>query len=350
MGFRKDFLDCLSGLTPEKPPLTEYMMFWPECDALYLPHMNGKSYAEYFGLGSFLSVPCDFNPYPLYEEEILSQNGRFVTKRDALGITCTLEKDSSAMPHFIEFPIKDRNSFLRYAERLDANDAARFAHLPGFWRRAGTYDCPTQMISRGIFAFLRDFIKFEDLMLLFCDEPDLIAEMTAFHGDFLIALWGKALSFGVPDLVYFGEDMAYKNGPMVSPAMVREFIFPQWKRVIDMLKRRGVRHIVFDSDGNVMPVLDMVADAGFTCILPLERTAGMDGEIVRERYPTLGMIGGVDKLNLAKGGDALREEAQKAARLYRTGRYIPSCDHSVPPIVSFENYCKYLEYLKEDLK
>ena len=79
MGFRKDFLDCLSGLTPEKPPLTEYMMFWPECDALYLPHMNGKSYAEYFGLGSFLSVPCDFNPYPLYEEEILSQNGRFLS-------------------------------------------------------------------------------------------------------------------------------------------------------------------------------------------------------------------------------------------------------------------------------
>ena len=347
MGFRKDFLDCLEGKAPEHFPLTEYMMFWPECDGEYLPKMGGKTYSEYFGVQTILPVPCDFNPYPLFEEKILGEDERHITKTDALGITCTVEKNSSAMPHYIEFPIKDSDSFHRYAERLDAACEQRFAGLKAFDEWQKTQDRPTQLTARGIFAFFRDFIKFDDLMFLFCDEPDLIAEMAQFHGDFLLKLWGRALDFHVPDIVYFGEDMAYKSGPMISPAMVREFIFPHWKRVIAMLKSRGVKHIICDSDGNVMPILDLITEAGFTCILPLERAAGMDGEVVREKYPTLGMIGGVDKLELAKGDREIRREAEKAARLYRAGRYIPSCDHSVPPIVPFENYAAYIRYIKE---
>ena len=96
-------------------------------------------------------------------------------------------------------------------------------------------------------------------------------------------------------------------------------------------------------------MLPLAVKAGFTVIMPMERAAGMDGERVRELYPQLGLIGGVDKLELAKGKEYIDAEIEKAKRLYKTGRYIPSCDHSVPPIVSFENYSYYIENLKKAL-
>lgn len=340
-------MDCLAGKMPDKLPLMEYMMFWPECDREYLPRMNGKNYADFFGLGQISVAPCNFNPLPLFEEVILEEDEKHITKRDALGITCMLEKNSSAMPHYIDFPIKDKASFREYAKRLNPLDEQRFTGLKKFKADQREQDCPTQFISRGIFAFFRDFIQFEELMFMFYDSPNLIEEMACFQGDFLLQLWGKALDEYVPDLVYFGEDMAYKNGPMISPSMVRQYIYPQWVRVNDMLKSRGVKHIILDSDGNIMPILDLIVDAGFTCILPLERVSGMDGEIIRKRYPDLGLIGGVNKLELAKGDNEIRAEAENASRLYQTGKYIPSCDHSVPPIVSFDNYCKYIQYLKK---
>lgn len=75
----------------------------------------------------------------------------------------------------------------------------------------------------------------------------------------------------------------------------------------------------------------------------------MDPEIVRERFPELSLIGGVDKLQLAKGKKEIDRELDKIERLYAKGRYLPSCDHSVPPIISFENYNYYFTEMKRRL-
>ena len=50
-----------------------------------------------------------------------------------------------------------------------------------------------------------------------------------------------------------------------------------------------------------MDILPIAIEAGFTAILPIERAANMDAEVLREKFPNLTLIGGVDKLELAKG-------------------------------------------------
>lgn len=53
-----------------------------------------------------------------------------------------------------------------------------------------------------------------------------------FQTDFTIKLWAKALSDTDPDIVWLGEDMAYKNGPMISPDFIKELIVPQYKKIV----------------------------------------------------------------------------------------------------------------------
>jgi len=68
-------------------------------------------------------------------------------------------------------------------------------------------------------------------MMLFYDDKELVAEMFELQVDFMMKLWEKALNDIEVDMVYIGEDMAYKNGPMVSRDFFEELIFPQYKKL-----------------------------------------------------------------------------------------------------------------------
>ena len=350
MSYRSDFLKVMSGERPEKFPATEYMMFWPETQEEYEKDTGTRDLAGYFGVATPINIPYNFCAVPPFEEKVYEETETHITKRNGEGIIYKLEKNSSAMPHYIEFPIKDRASFHEYCKRLDWKSEERVPDLTEFIRCVQRDDILTQITIRGPFAFLRDFIKFEDLMILFIDEPEFIEEMVTFHTEFVIGLFGRVFGQFVPDIVCLGEDMAYKTASMISPAMVEEFICPAWDKIISFVKEAGVKHVFLDSDGHTADIIPLAVRSGFTAVSPIERAAGMDPETLRARFPKLGLIGGVDKLELAKGKAEIDAELGKAERVYRTGRYIPSCDHSVPPIVSFSNYNYYISELKKRLK
>ena len=81
----------------------------------------------------------------------------------------------------------------------------------------------------------------------------------------------------------------------------------------------------------------------------MENAAGMDIVKVRSEFPKLQMIGGVDKLNIAKGPEGIDFEIDRVKKIINMGGYIPSFDHSVPPIIPYANYKYYIEKLKDAL-
>ena len=52
---------------------------------------------------------------------------------------------------------------------------------------------------------------------------------------------------------------------------------------------------------------------------------------------------------LAQGPEAMDRELARVAPLVREGGYVPSTDHSIPPDVSFPNYCCFMEKLRSIL-
>ena len=150
------------------------------------------------------------------------------------------------------------------------------------------------------------------------------------------------------DFAYFWEDMAYKNGSLISPQMFREYLIPRYRSITQLLRDNGINIILVDSDGDTRQLIPLWIESGINGQYPLEATANMDAVRLREEYPNFILIGNVDKRALAKNKEAIEEElSKKIPYLLSRGGYFPAIDHFVPPDVSFKNYMYYLECLRE---
>jgi uroporphyrinogen decarboxylase len=109
------------------------------------------------------------------------------------------------------------------------------------------------------------------------------------------------------------------------------------------LRRSGCDIIILDSDGYIGELIPIWIENGINCTIPLEIAAGNDPVEFRKRFgKSISFIGGIDKRKIAKGGDDLKEEMERIIPfMLQDGGYIPSCDHGVPPDISWRNFLEY---------
>jgi hypothetical protein len=101
-----------------------------------------------------------------------------------------------------------------------------------------------------------------------------------------------------------------------------------------------------DTDGNPDKITPGMINAGVNMLFPFEVAAGCDVNAWREKYPSLGFMGGIDKRVLAQDKKAIDNELERIRPAVERGRYIPDLDHLVPDDVSWENYCYFATQLK----
>ncbi|MDD2711109.1 MAG: uroporphyrinogen decarboxylase family protein [Verrucomicrobiae bacterium] len=156
---------------------------------------------------------------------------------------------------------------------------------------------------------------------------------------------------GIPvDNIHFGEDICFKNGPMMNPAHFHEIVVPRYDRVTDLAKRYGYHTVSVDSDGNLTAILEDWLDGGVNFFFPLEVQAGMDVNILQNKYNGKAVwMGGINKYRLAATKKEIAAELERVKLALKGGGYIPTLDHNVPHDVSFKNYLDYLELKQEIL-
>jgi uroporphyrinogen-III decarboxylase len=86
----------------------------------------------------------------------------------------------------------------------------------------------------------------------------------------------------------------------------------------------------------------MFVDAGIDGFNPLERRAGMDAVKIRERFPRVVLIGGMDNTGTLIHGPAERIEAE-ARELIDMGREggVIIGTHSISPEIPLDHFCVY---------
>jgi len=199
------------------------------------------------------------------------------------------------------------------------------------------------------YGYLREWVGSERILYMFYDDPVLIEDMMEQVLYLEIEVIKRTLKDIKVQQATFWEDMCYKAGPLISPTMVRKFMLPRYKKITDLLHSYGVDVIYLDSDGNVEQLLPLWLEVGINRIWPFEVAAGNDVVAVRKKYgKDLIIAGGIDKRALIKGKKAIREEViSKVPFLLEKGGYFPSVDHVVPSDVTFENYCYYINLMRE---
>jgi uroporphyrinogen decarboxylase len=206
------------------------------------------------------------------------------------------------------------------------------------------------MISQGLiggYMYLRSLMGPADLLYKFYDAPELIhACMKAWFdlSDFIIA---KHQRYVTLDELFLAEDICYNHGPLISPDMMREFLFPYYRQLIANVRTRQLDksrplYIHIDTDGDARPVIPVYKEIGVNVMSPFEAASGCDVVEIGRQHPDLAMFGGIDKRVLATTPveiDAMLDYILPAMRA--RGGYIPTSDHGVPEEVSLENYRHY---------
>jgi len=288
---------------------------------------------------------------PYYEPRIISEDERTVTLINTMGQTVKYIKDSlTRMPMFLDWPVKDRATWNEHKKRLDPNTPERWpSDWNAFVQKMNGKSEPLSLEVGSFYGFLREWVGSERILYMFYDNPGLIEDMM----EQILYLETEVIKRVLKDIkvqqATFWEDMCYKTGPLISPAMVRKFMMPRYKKITDLLHSYGVDVIYLDCDGNLNELIPLWLEAGINLIWPFEVAAGNDAVALRKKYGKDLIIGGtIDKRALIKGKEAIREEVMsKVPFLLEQGGYFPSVDHAVPPDVTFENYCYYINLMRE---
>lgn len=128
----------------------------------------------------------------------------------------------------------------------------------------------------------------------------------------------------------------------------RPFLLPQWffEETIERWQSEGLPADVDIGEFFGFHRYELIP----VCVglYPFEVAAGSDAVATRKKYgEKLAIIGNIDKRALAKGKKDIEEEVMsKVPPLLASGGYMPFVDHAVPPDVPFDNFCYYMELIK----
>jgi hypothetical protein len=297
------------------------------------------------------AIPVNCGPCPPIEPTVIEEDDEFVVHTDSWGIVRKDFKGHVSMSTFLDFPVKDRADWQQFKERwLDPDDPARldgnWRELCAEWRSRGI---PVQLGAYpdvGVFGTLRWLLGDEDGLIAFYTMPDLVHEIMDHMTGIYLTVFEQVAREVQVDVIHLWEDMCSRNGPLISPAFWDEFIGPNYRRIKAFAERHNIPLISVDTDGNPDLIAGRMMRDGVNLLFPMEVAAGCDVNDWQRKYPTLGMMGGVDKRALAAGPAAIDRELARIRPALERGRYIPALDHLVPDDVSWENYCHYAWALK----
>ena len=244
------------------------------------------------------------------------------------GIVASMDDYERVRPHLFPWPVVDHDYWARWAEQQQAGDAVvSFAIFGYFW-------------------FPRELLGIQEHLYAFYDQPDLMHRMNRDVAEYHLRIVDEVCRTCTPDFIMISEDMSYNHGPMLSEGLFDEFMKPYYQRIVGPLQDRGIL-VFIDSDGDITEPWPWFEGAGLDGIWPLERQAGVDVAVLRERHPRARFMGTFDKMTMSRGEAAMRAEFERLLPVAAQGGLIVCCDHQTPPEVSYQDYQLYLSLFRE---
>lgn len=296
---------------------------------------------------------CEAGFAPRFEEKLIEDRGDTEVVRDFAGrhVLYFKGRRSGFMPEYLVHPVRDYKTWEEAVKwRLNPASQERYTDLDERMTKAKACAAEGEMIFQNLvggYMYLRSLMGPAEVLYMFYDAPDLVHDCmrTWFElADAVIACHQEHVTL---DVVFLAEDICYNHGPLISPDLMREFLFPYYQQLLRNIKGRQIdrtRHlyIQIDTDGYAVPVISIYKEIGMDAMLPFEVASGCDVVAVGRQYPELVILGGIDKRILAKSkADIDREVERILPVMRRRGGYIPTCDHGVPAEVPYENYVHF---------
>lgn len=308
---------------------------------------EGRGSVEaYFGVDPSWYVPISVELEPPFSGPVKvleeKENSRVVEHPDGM-IAEEGKGGVVSIPKYIKMPISGREDWKRFKDRLDPHSPGRDRDWISIGEKARRSQVPVGVFVGSFFGWIRNWVGFEQLALMMYDDPELVEEMVETLTQVMLVQLEACLRECEVDFAHVWEDICFRGGPMISPAMFRDIVGPRVKRVCDLLRQHGVDVIWVDCDGDIRPLVPIWLEAGLNCMFPLEVHCGSDPVALREQYGRQILLrGGLEKFRFTKGKEEILAELKRVEKVFEEGGYIPHGDHRIPRDVPYENYRYYI--------
>jgi uroporphyrinogen decarboxylase len=167
----------------------------------------------------------------------------------------------------------------------------------------------------GMMETLYEAVGIEQFMYLIYDDPSFIRRIMDLQKKFLTELAKFLIQERNVEVVIFGDDSAYKKGPMMSVKHFKQYIFPRYKSIINTIHKHGGKALLH-SDGDTHLLVSGWVDAGIDGIHPWEPTAGWTLAEAKDTWgEKVAILGNIDCNTLTYGPpERIRREVVQAIR------------------------------------
>lgn len=302
----------------------------------------GKSYrvADYFDWDAVL---VDDRSAPGYRVETLDAAGEYF--RDQWG---TIRKVSSELVHHpTEAAIKSEKDLDNW-KPPDPDESWRYEKLKELVRE---YKGQRAIIASfpDPFDVANDVRGASDHFMDFIRNPDLIDRLSGLIRDYYLQYIRNCIETGA-EIIFITGDYAATKWPMLSREHFAKHVIPVLKALVEEARKLGA-YVLKHTDGNIMPIFDLIVDTGIHGIHPLDPLAGIDlGEVKKKFGHKVCLLGNVDcAYTLSEGStEEVHEDVKRCIRQAAAGGgFICMSSNSIHSGVKPENYIQMVKAIHE---
>jgi hypothetical protein len=313
-----------------------------------------KSWSKFWG--TLTPLVFDFFPAEMPGEIKFNRkiDGQYeILEYETGAITRQLNDNDNiySMPEFIKYHVRDGQSWQAYKKLISPLQKWSAEKIEQHCKKFDNRSYPLFMSLKSTWGFVRDIAGAENACTLLYDNPDLVGEIIDWQHkirkEFLFPLVERLK----PEIVQLSEDCCYNHGMLISPKHFERFCVPIYREISSLADSYGADMFAVDTDGKIDELVPMLDNCGANATYPVEAKSCNNLIDLRRKFPKFIFIGWLEKEVINQGNENLIEDEidSKVLPMLKRGRYFPNIDHSIQPLCTFKNMCRFMNHLHKTL-
>ncbi len=200
------------------------------------------------------------------------------------------------------------------------------------------------MPAGGLLANVMQIIGYERLSYMSIEDPKLLKTIFDSVGERLVKLFEGFGSFAAVGAQIVNDDMGFKTATLVSPDMLREYVFPWHKKLVEVCHKHG-QAAILHACGNVNDVYEDIIACGWDAKHSFEDIIMPVQEFKQKYGKRITPLGGFDMDLISRSAP---EEIRKHTRFLidncgKDGFYAVGTGNSVADYIPTENFLTMAE-------
>jgi len=198
--------------------------------------------------------------------------------------------------------------------------------------------------SSGVLENVMWLLGYEGISYLLHEDERLVADMFDAVGSRIVEFLDKSAAFDVVGGVNLGDDLGFRTQTLISPAALREFVFPWHKRIVEAVHRHG-KPAILHACGNVSEVMEDIIACGWDARHSFEDAIEPVWEAKARWGGRIALLGGfdMDKLCRMTPREVRKHTRFLIERCAPGGGWALGTGNSVANYVPVENFLAMLE-------